>query len=144
MNVIERLKSFAVLKLYSFLTALVLTLSVLLSSLGALGNILIQTIVSVAIVLGTLLELFQVLIVIQLANREDRVGWFLRRFAYLTLLVMVFSFLSIVGGTYLSSFFILGGDVMIVAVIGYVMQASFGICLASISYHFLQIEDAWS
>ena len=76
-------------------------------------------------------------------NRENEVGWVLHRFAYVTLAVMILSFLSMVGSTFLSSFFIFGRDVMIIAVIGYIMQASFGICLSSITYHFLQIEDVW-
>ena len=108
-----------------------------------LGNILIQTAASTTIILGTLLELLQILIIIQLANRENKVGWVLHRFAYVTLAVMILSFLSMVGSTFLSSFFIFGRDVMIIAVIGYTIQACFGICLAAITYHFLQIEDAW-
>ena len=143
MHVIEQLKSYRVLRVYSSLTALILSLSILLSQVGAMGIFLIQSIASATIVLGTILELFQVLIVIQLTNREDKVGWVLHRFAYVTLVVMVLSFLSIVGATFLSSFFIFGGDIMIIAVIWYVMQASFGICLSSVSYHFLQIEDIW-
>jgi hypothetical protein len=142
-GVIEQLKSYTVLRVYSLLTSLILSLSILLSLVGTIGNILIQTIASVTIILGTILELFQILIIIQLTNRDDKVGWILHRFAYVTLLAMMLSFLSMVGGTFLSSFFIFGGEIMIIAVIGYVMQASFGICLSSIAYHFLQIEDVW-
>ena len=143
MHVIEQLKSHRVLRVYSSLTALILSLSILLSQVGAMGIFLIQSVASATIIPGTILELFQVLIVIQSTNRENKVGWVLHRFAYVTLVVMVLSFLSIVGATFLSSFFIFGGDIMIIAVIWYVMQASFGICLSSVSYHFLQIEDVW-
>ena len=143
MQVIEQLKSYTVLRIFSFLTSLMLSLSILLSLSGVMGIILIQAIASITIVVGTILELFQILMVIQLTNRDDKVGWVLHRFAYVTLVVMILSFLLMIGGTFLASFSILGGDVMIIAVIGYVMQASFGICLASISYHFLQDENVW-
>ena len=143
MHVIKQLKSYTSLRIFSFLTSFVLSLSILLSLVGVLGNILIQTAASTTIILGTLLELLQILIIIQLANRENKVGWVLHRFAYVTLAVMILSFLSMVGSTFLSSFFIFGRDVMIIAVIGYTIQACFGICLAAITYHFLQIEDAW-
>ena len=143
MQVSKQLKNPTFLRIYSFLTSLVLSLSILLSILGVIGGILIQTIASIAIVLGTLLELFQILIDIQLVNRTDKVGWVLHRFSYVTLLVMILSFLSVVGGTYVSSFLFLGRDVMIIAVIGYIMQASFGICLSSVTYHFVLIKEAW-
>ncbi len=141
--VIEQLKSLTVLRKYSFLTTLTLSVSILLSLVGALGIIVIQSIASAMIILGTILQLFQILIILQFADRQNKVGWILHRFAYVTLAVMILSFLSMVGGTYLSSFFIFGGDIMIIAVIGFVMQASFGICLSSVAYHFLQIEDVW-
>ena len=143
MWVIEHLKSFKVLRIYSLLTLVMLLLSILLSTLGAFTHILIQTVASGAIIVGTILELFQILIVIQLTDRDDKFGWILHRFAYVTLVIMIYSFLSIVGGSFLASFSISGGDIMIIAVIGYVMQASFGICLSSVTYHFTQIEDAW-
>ena len=144
MQVYQQLKNPTFLRIYSFLTSLVLSMSILLSILGAINGILIQTIASIAIVLGTLLELFQILIIMQLANRTDKVGWILHRFSYVTLLVMILSFLSVVGGAYVSSFLFLGRDVMFIAVIGYTMQASFGICLSSISYHFLLMKEIWS
>ncbi|MBS3794982.1 MAG: hypothetical protein KGY80_08795 [Candidatus Thorarchaeota archaeon] len=140
---LEHLKNFKTLRIYSFLTSLILALSIFLSQFGVLGNVLIQSIASITIILGTILELIHILILIQLTNRDDKVGWVLHRFAYGTLGIMIFSFLSIVSSTFLSTFFIFGRDVMIVAVIGYVMQASFGVCLSSISYHFATIEDAW-
>jgi hypothetical protein len=143
MQVMEQLKNPTVLRTYSFLTTLTLSLSILLSLVGDLGITLVQSIASTTIILGTILQLFQILMLLQFADRQNKVGWILHRFAYVTLVVMILSFLSMVGGTYLSSFFIFGGDIMIIAVIGYVMQASFGICLSSIAYHFLQIEDVW-
>ncbi|MFO7835203.1 MAG: hypothetical protein R6V83_00990 [Candidatus Thorarchaeota archaeon] len=143
MCIVEYLKNFKALRIYSFLTSLLLTLSVFLFQVGALGNLLIQSMASITIILGTILELFHILILIQLTNRNDKVGWVLHRFAYGTLGVMIFSFLSIVGSTFLSTFFIFGRDVMIVAVIGYVVQASFGVCLSSVCYHFVSIEGAW-
>ena len=143
MQVYQQLKNPTFLRIYSFLTSLVLSLSILLSILGAIGGILIQTIASIIIVLGSLLEIFQILLVIQLVDRTDRVGWVLHRFSYVTLLVMILSFLSVVAGNYVSSFLFLGRDIMIIAVIGYTMQASFGICLSSVTYHFSLMKEAW-
>ncbi len=142
MQAIEHLTSRTVLRIYSFLTSLILTLSILLSQFGTMGSFLIQSTASATIVVGTLLMLFQILLAIQLADRNDNVGWVLHLFAYVTLLVMIFSFLSVVGATFLSSFSVVGGNLMVIAVIGYTMQASFGICLSAVCYHFLQIEEA--
>ena len=143
MQMIDQLKNPVLFKVFSILTALVLFLSIILSSLGALTGMAIQTAASASIVLGTILELLQILIVLQFANKSDRIGRILHRFAYVTLLVMIYSFLSIVGGTFLASFSLSGGDAMILAVIGYTMQASFGICLSLLSYYLLQIDGAW-
>ena len=143
MQMIDQLKNPVLFKVFSILTALVLFLSIILSSLGALTGIAIQTAASASIVLGTILELLQILIVLQFANKSDGIGRILHRFAYVTLLVMTYSFLSIVGGTFLASFSLSGGDAMILAVIGYTMQASFGICLSLLSYYLLQIDGAW-
>jgi hypothetical protein len=142
-HVIEQLKSFATLRVLSFLTCLVLCLSLLFSVFGELGGLLIQTMASATIVLGVMFELAQVLAVVHLADRKDKVGWILHRLSYVTLVVMILSFLLIVAGTFISSFSTSGGDVMIIAVTGYVVQASFGICLSSLSYHFLRIADVW-
>ena len=143
MHVIEQLKSRSVLRTNSFLTSLILALSILLFQFGIMGSLLIQSTASATIVVGTLLELFQSLLVIQLADRDDKVGWLLHWFAYATLLVMILSFLSVVGATFLSSFSLVGGNLMVIAVIGYTMQASFGICLSAVTYGFLKIEDTW-
>ena len=143
MEVFRQLKNSPSLRIYSFLTSLVLSLSILFSILGVIGGILIQTIVSSTIILGSSLELLQILIVLQLVDRKNRVGWILHRFSYVTLLVMIFSFLSIIGSSYITSFYFLGKDIMIVAVIGYIMQASFGTCLSSITYHLLLIDEVW-
>lgn len=140
MQMIGQLKNPVLFKVFSILTTLVLFLSIILSSLGALTGIAIQTAASASIVLGTILELCQILIVLQFAKKSDRIGRILHRFGYMTLLVMIYSFLSIVGGTFLASFSLSGGDAMMLAVIGYTMQASFGICLSLLSYYLLQIE----
>jgi hypothetical protein len=139
----EQLKSRTALRVYSALTALTLTLSILLSQFGIVGSFVVDSLASVTIVLGTLLELFQILLVIQMANRDDMVGRIAHRFAYVTLLVMILSFLSVVAATFLSSFSMGGGNLMVVAVMGYTIQASFGICLSAVSYHVLEIEGAW-
>lgn len=143
MQVLEKLKNQTFLRKYSILTTFTLFMSVLLSMFGSMGIIWIQPIAALTIILGTLFLVFQILIILQFANRKNKVGWVLHRFAYVTLLVMIFSFLSIVGGTYLSSFGLFGGDIMIISIMGYVMQASFGICISSITYHFLQIDNVF-
>ncbi|MBD3157297.1 MAG: hypothetical protein GF309_00785 [Candidatus Lokiarchaeota archaeon] len=143
MRVIEQFKRPIMFRIYSFLTSLILSLSVLLSMFGALGYFLIQQLASATIVLGTTFELIQILMILQLVNRDDKAGWIIHRFAYVTLLVIILSFLSIIGGMFLSSFFIFGADVMIIPVIGYTVQASFGISLSSVSYHFLQLDAPW-
>lgn len=144
MNIIKQFKSFAFVRIHSILTSFVLSLCILFSILGVIGVALADAIASIIIVLGIFLQLFQVLIVLQLVNRKSDVGWVLHRLAYVTLLIMILSFLSIVGGTYLTSFFLFGKDVMGIVLIGYIVQISFGICFSSLSYHFLQIENVWN
>jgi hypothetical protein len=143
LQVIEKLKSRPLFRKYSILTTFTLYMSILLSIFGLISVIWIQPIASLTIILGTLLLLFQILIILQSVNRKNKVGWILHRFAYVTLLIMIVSFLSIVGCTYLASLSLFGGNIMTISIMGYVMQASFGICLASITCHFLQIDDAW-
>jgi len=143
MQLVEQIKSQSFLRIISVLTTLTLFMSIILSTFGAIGIIWIQPIAALTILLGTILLIFQILIILQIANKKNNVGWVLHRFAYVTLLVLIYSFLSIVGGTYLSTFGLFGGDIMIVSVMGYVMQASFGICISSVSYYFLQIDNVW-
>lgn len=144
LQVKQHLRNPGLHRLFFLLTGLVLFLSLILSPLGSLAGIGIQTAAASTIVLGSFLELFQILLVIQLANRQERAGQILQRFAYATLLVMIYSFLSIVGGTFLASFSLSGGDAMILATVGYTMQASFGVCLSILSYYSLQIDGAWT
>ena len=143
MQVLDRLRNRTALRVFSLLTCLVLCLSLVFSILGSLTGILIQTLASATITIGVLLELHQILTVVYLTDRANRVGWVLHRFSYAALLTIVLSFLLIAGGRFLSSFSISGGNLMIVAVIAYVVQASFGISLSVMSYHLLQEEAAW-
>ena len=140
---IEQLRSRTTLRILSFITCLVLCLSISFSVLGSLTGLLIQTLASATLAIGTLLQLVQILVVIGLVDRGDRVGWVLHRFSYATLLAMILSFLLIVGARFLSSFSLSGGSLMLIAVTAYVLQASFGVCLATISYHFLKGTEAW-
>jgi hypothetical protein len=139
----DKMRSHVILRIFSFLTCLVLCLSLLFIILGSFGDILIQTVGSATIVLGSVLELLQIVLAIHLTDRRDRIGWVLHRFSYATLLVMIISFLLVTGGRFLSSFSISGGNLMLIPVIAYVAQASFGIHLSVMSYHFLQEEGAW-
>ncbi|MHA2025756.1 MAG: hypothetical protein ACW98U_07625 [Candidatus Thorarchaeota archaeon] len=140
-----RTKTFS--RYYSVLTNAVLSLSLVLSLLGILGNLAIQNVAGILVVLGIGFLFGQILLVLNLANKRDKVGWILVRFTYVTLFVVILGMLSIVGGTLIASFYLLGGNSLQATVlfssIGLTSLTSFGICLSGISYHTLSVDRVW-
>ena len=96
-------------KYYSITTNAVLSLSVVFNLLGVLGDILIQITAGFLIVLGIVLLVGQMILVLNRANRGDKIGWYLIRLTYVTMFVML-GILSITGGQLIASFYILDGN----------------------------------
>lgn len=132
---------------YSIMTNAVLSLNIIFSLLGILGNLLFQSITGFLVVLGVGLLFGQILLVLNNINKSDRVGWILVRFAYMTMFVMILGMLSITVGTLIASFYLLGGNSLQAAIlfssIGLTSFASFGICFSGLCYHSRSIEDVW-
>ena len=141
-----RTKTFS--RYYSVITNAVLSLSLVFSLLGFLGNLAIQNIAGITVVLGVVLLFGQILLVLNLVNKNDKVGWILVRFSYVTLFVIILGMLSMVGGTLIASFYLLGGNSLQATVlfssVGLTSFTCFGIGLSGISYHTLTIEKVWN
>ena len=132
---------------YSILTNAVLSLSLVFSLLGILGNLAIQNIAGILVVLGVGFLFGQILLVLNMVDKSDKMGWILIRFSYVTLCVVILGMLSIVGGIVIASFYLLGGAslqaTVLFSTIGLTSLTSFGICLSGICYHTLSIENVW-
>lgn len=133
---------------YSITTSAILSLSIIFSLFGILGNLLVQNIAGFLIVLGVVLLFGQILLVLNNVNKGDKVGRILFRFAYVTLFVMILGMLSITGGTLIASFYLAGGNSLQAAVlfssIGMTSLTCFGIGLSGICYHTHSIENVWN
>lgn len=129
------------------MTNAVLSLSLVFSLLGILGNLAIQNIAGVLVVLGIGLLFGQILFVLNLVNKSDTIGWILVRFSYVTLFVVILGMLSITGGTVIASFYLVGGNSLQATVlfssVGLTSLTCFGICFSGICYHTLPLEDVW-
>jgi hypothetical protein len=134
-------------KYYSTTTNAVLSLSILFNILGMGGDLLTQDIAGFLIVLGIALLVGQILLVLNLVNRKDKIGWYLIRLAYVTLFVTMLGMLSITAGQLVSSFYILGGNSLegniLLSSIGMTSLACFGICLSGICYHTHSFDNVW-
>jgi hypothetical protein len=135
-------------KYYSITTNAVLSFSIVFNFLGILGNLLIQNIAGFLIVLGIVLLVGQILLVLNRANRSDKLGWYLIRLAYVTMFVMMLAMLSITGGQLIASFYILGGNSLqaniLFSSIGMTSFACFGICFSGICYHTHSFDNVWT
>ncbi len=133
---------------YSIMTNAVLVLSIVFNLLGILGNLAIQNIAGILVVLGIGLLVGQILLVLNLVNKRDKMGWILVRFAYGTLFVVILSLLSIVVGIVVASFYLLGGNslqaTVLFSTVGLTSLTSFGICFSGICFHTLSIDNIWN
>ena len=148
MQNLDFLKTKTFSRYYSIMTNAVLVLSIVFNLLGILGNLAIQNIAGTLVVLGIGFLLGQILLVLNLVNKSDKMGWILVRFAYGTLFVVILSLLSIVGGNVVASFYLLGGSslqaTVLFSTVGLTSLTSFGICLSGMCFHTLSIDNVWN
>lgn len=141
------LKTKTISKYYSITTSAILSLSIIFNLLGILGDLLIQNIAGFLVVFGVVLLVGQILLVLNHVNRSNKIGGYLIRLAYVTMIVMMLGMLSITGGQLIASFYLAGGSSLqtnvLFSSIGMTSLASFGICLSGICYHTHSIENAW-
>lgn len=135
-------------KFYSVLTNAILSLTIIFNLLSILGNILIQTIAGFLIVLGVTLLIGQMLLVLNRANRDDKIGWYLIRLTYVTMFVMMLAMLGITAGQLVASFYMLGGESthasLLLSSIGITGFSCFGITLSGLCYHIHSMENIWN
>ena len=116
--------------------------------LGILGNLAIQNIAGILVVLGVGFLFGQIILVLNLANKNDKIGWILVRFSYVTLFVTILGMLAIAGGTVIASFYLLGGNslhaTILLSSVGLTSLTCFGIGLSGVCFHTLLIEKAWN
>jgi hypothetical protein len=115
--------------------------------LGIIGSTSVQTVAAVTLVTGLFLLFGQVLLVLDSTGKNTQLGWILGRLSYVVLFVMGLSLFAIAGGTFISSFQILGGNSSSAAglfsSVGVTVVSSFGICLSAISFHTVSNEQVW-
>ena len=80
-------------KYYIIMTNVALSLSLVFNVLGILGNVVIQHIAGTLVILGAGFLFGQILLVLNLVDRHDKIGWILIRFSYVTLFVMILGML---------------------------------------------------
>ncbi len=148
MEKLNFLKTISFSRTYSVLTNAILSLSLVFILLGILGNPLAQTAAGMLIVLGICLLFGQILLTLNMVNKSDKLGWILVRFSYVTLFVMILGMLSIAVGTFIASFYVLGGasiqTMTLFSTIGLTSWTCFGICFSGICYHSLSLDGVWN
>ena len=141
------LKNKAFARYYSIMTNAILCLSLVFCLLGILGNLIIQSMAGILVVLNVGFLFGQILLVMHLVNKENKMGWILVRFSYATLFMIIVGMLAITGGSVIASFYLIGGNSLQAAVLlstlGQTVSTSFGICLSAVCYHTLSIENVW-
>ena len=134
-------------KYYSVVTNAILSLTVVFNLLGILGNILIQTIAGLLIVIGVIILIGQMLLILNRANRKNKIGWYLIRLTYVTMFVMMLTMLGITAGQLVASFYILGGNSiqasLVLSSVGITSFACFGISLSGLCYHIHSMDNVW-
>lgn len=142
------LKTKAFARYYSISTNALLSLSIVFSVLGILGNLVVQNIAGILVVFGVVFLLGQILLALNKVNKGNKIGWILVRFAYVTLFVIILGMLAITGGTLIASFYLLGGNslqsTVLLSSVGLTSLTCFGICFSAICYHTLPIENVWN
>ena len=135
-------------KYYSVTTNAILSLSIVFNLISIAGDLLTQNIAGFLIVLGIVLLVGQILLVLNLVHRSDKIGRYLIRLTYVTMFVMMLGMLSITAGQLTASFYILGGNSLLANIlfssIGMTSLSCFGICLSGICYHTHSIENVWN
>ena len=148
MENIAFLKTKAFARYYSIITNAVLSLSLVFCLIGILGNLVVQNISGVLVVLGVGFLFGQILLMLNKVNKGNKIGWILVRFAYVTLFVVILGMLAIAGGTVIASYYLLGGNSLQASIlfssVGLTSVTCFGICLSGVCFHTLLIENVWN
>jgi hypothetical protein len=133
---------------YCIMVNAVLSLNLIFNLLGVLGNLAVQNIAGIFIVLGVGFLFGEILLILIRANKGNKIGWILVRFSYVTMFMAILGMLSIMGGMVISSFYLVGGNspqaAVLFSTLGITISTGFGICLSAICYHVLPVEDVWN
>ncbi len=147
MNPYHLSKNSRFLRSYSILTCFALAICILSSVISVTGNVMFQTISSILFLVGLVMLFGESVYVIAYVDKRSTMGWILHRMAYSILFLMSLAGAFITLGTYISSFYLLGNDTLkatsLISSISITTVFSFGICLSSISYHSVKMQDVW-
>ncbi|TFG11617.1 hypothetical protein EU537_11925 [Candidatus Thorarchaeota archaeon] len=132
---------------YALVTFLILVISIISSLLGAMGNVVFQVITSISVVFALVFLFGQLILVIMYVDKETEIGWILHRMAYAVLFLLMLSALLMSLTTYLFAFYVLGEYSLqanaLMPSITLTIALSFGMCLSSVSYYSIQLQDIW-
>ncbi len=147
MSLWDILRSTWFVKFYSILTLVMLICTLIFNLLGFISGSAMKGIAAALTIIGIVLLFGQIIITMNLTNRNDRIGWILIRFSYVALLVLGLGLISIAGSTFLASMYIFGASSTLASVFtsafGLTMIESFGICLTAVAFHTVSISDVW-
>ena len=142
------LKTISFTRTYIAITNAVLSLSLVFNLLGILGNPMIKAGAGILVVLGCGLLFGQILLTLNMVKKNDRIGWILIRFSYVTIFVMILGMLSIAVGIVVASFFLLGSSsiqaMTLFSLVGLTSWTCFGICFTGVCFHTLLIDGVWN
>ncbi len=132
---------------YAIISSLVFSLTILFLLLSSSGNLLIQSITAFLVLLGLFLVIGETFMIISIADKSNPIGKVLHRLAYSILITILIAYLGITFTTYASSFFLFGeasiyASILISSIL-ITIYSTLGVCLTSLSYQSLDIEDVW-
>ncbi|MGY5876890.1 MAG: hypothetical protein RTU30_14165 [Candidatus Thorarchaeota archaeon] len=134
-------------KFYTILTLTMLACTLIFNLLGFIVGSAMKGIAATLTIVGIFLLFGQIIITMNLTNRNDRIGWILIRFSYIILFVIGIGLVLIAGSTFLASMYILGANSTLASVFisafGLTIIGSFGICLTAVAFHTISINDVW-
>ena len=93
---------------YSLTTFAMLGLSIVFNFLGIMGDAVIQNIAGFLIVFGIVLLVGQILLVLNHADKTNKIGWYVLRLGYVTMFVLMLDMLLLISGQFIASFYLIG------------------------------------
>lgn len=142
------IENVAIQRAYAILNMMILFLTLSFLALGSTGNLVMQSVASMFILLGLSMCLGEIFMVINLVDKSNLLGRILNRLAYANLLAMLLAYLLVTMVTYLASFYIYGEASMhlngLIASIGITGYSVLGICISFIAYRMFGDTTVWN
>ncbi len=147
MGKFDFLRRFIFVKFYLLATLIVLLLTLMFNLFGISGVLAIQSTAGILTLIGIPVMMGQILLIMTVANKHDKIGWIIVRLSYITLIVACFSLLLITIGTFAFSFNFNASDSTLIgpmfSMVGFTLLVTFCIGFSTLCYYTLSIESAW-